>query len=322
MKRRPADRKGNYAAIVKKTMPWLIGGIVARLARFIFVWIIIALFGETKMLDILRMWSIIIFTDRSPSIGWADAGKRFQTRRLAGTRNFESTARRSHRSAVCQGQLFRSQGSCPGQIRDAAPRAERGTFSDGRRHDFRLLPALVLPSAIRFRTGWARRPGPPQTRPQTGAQTHRRGPGLHRRDTPERAVPASAGTGALDPRAFRDKGSSAEYRTQLAAASKKTPLNESGGQLRSTPDLTEQYEQLRREATSHSEHGGEGLGLALFLRRGMTAWMQAWSQCTEQVPPAAHPQPATAAIVPIDLRTQIATLLAGIILGPRQEATS
>jgi hypothetical protein len=95
-------------------------------------------------------------------------------------------------------------------------------------------------------------------------------------------------------------------------------MKESGG-AGAHPDLTEQYEQLRCEATNHSEHGREGLGLALFLRRGMTAWMQAWSQYT--VTAKAHPQPAMPATVPIDLRTQVATLLAGIILGLHQEAT-
>ena len=130
---------------------------------------------------------------------------------------------------------------------------------------------------------------------------------------------AHSGIGALDPRAFRDEGSSTKHRTQPAASSKKTPLNECAGHCGANPDLTEQYEQLRREATSCSEHRGEGLGLALFLRRGMTAWMQAWSQCTDRVAPKAPLQPAMAA-VPIDLRTQVATLLAGIILGLHQEA--
>jgi len=62
------------------------------------------------------------------------------------------------------------------------------------------------------------------------------------------------------------------------------------------------------------------LGLALFLRRGMTAWMQAWAQCTDHDAPAARSQSA-AATVPIDLRGQVAMLLAGIILGLQQEAT-
>jgi hypothetical protein len=54
----------------------------------------------------------------------------------------------------------------------------------------------------------------------------------------------------------------------------------------------------------------------------MTAWMQAWSQCTDGAASKAHPQQARPAAVPMDLQTQIATLLAGIILGLQQEATS
>jgi len=98
-------------------------------------------------------------------------------------------------------------------------------------------------------------------------------------------------------------------------------LNQSGSPPIANPDLTEQYEQLRREATGCSEHGAQGLGLALFLRRGMTAWMQAWSQCVDPGAPHTRPQPASVASVPIDLRAQIATLLAGIILSLQQEAT-
>jgi len=85
--------------------------------------------------------------------------------------------------------------------------------------------------------------------------------------------------------------------------------------------VTEQYEQLRREATGGSHAGSEGLGLALFRRRGMTAWMQAWSQCTDPVVPHAPSPAAPLAAVPIDLRAQVATLLAGIILDLQQEAT-
>jgi hypothetical protein len=53
----------------------------------------------------------------------------------------------------------------------------------------------------------------------------------------------------------------------------------------------------------------------------MTAWMQAWSQCTDQVAPHAPSPAAPLAAVPMDLRAQVATLLAGIILDLQQEAT-
>jgi len=85
--------------------------------------------------------------------------------------------------------------------------------------------------------------------------------------------------------------------------------------------MVSHYEQLRRDATGVSARGGGGLGLALFLRRGMTAWMQAWSQCTSGVTPQAQTQPATPPPGLIDVRAQVATLLAGIILGFHQEAT-
>src|SRR6266849_11194671 len=319
MKRRPSGRKVNYALNRKDKY----AGVGARHdfqeALYRHFMPLRRPRRPKKMLDKVSGLSIIIFTVVAANAWVSDAGKRFQTRSFAGTRNFKPTAPRSHRPAVCRRQLFRFQRSRPGQVRDVAPRAERRPFRDWRRDGFRILPALVLSSAIGLRGEWAWRPGAPQTRPQAGAQADRRRPGLRRRDTPERAVGADTGTGALDRRAFRDEGASTKHRAQPAASSKKTPLNESGGPRRANPGLTEQYEQLRREATGCSEHAAQGLGLALFLRRGMTAWMQAWSQCTDGAAPDAQPRPATPAAVPIDLRMQIATLLAGIILGLQQE---
>src|SRR5579864_7304002 len=243
MKRRPVDRKVNYASFVKINMPPLVAGTASRRAAYRHLLPIKTLRRLNKTLDNALIGIIIIFTYASLSVG--DAGKRFQTRILAGTRNFKPPAPRSYRSAVCQGQLFRSQRSRPGQVRDAAPRAERGPLGDWHRDGFRLFPALVLSSAGSLRGGWARRPGSPQTRPQAGAQADRRGLGFHRPDTPERAVGADTGTGALDPTAFRDQSTSSKHRTRPAASSKKTPLNESAGQPRAHPDLTKQYEQLR-----------------------------------------------------------------------------
>lgn len=70
MKRRPAERKGNYAVIVKKTMPQLIGDTVVRLTQSWQYIGTIARLWRNKMLDILCMLSIIKFTDRLPRIGW------------------------------------------------------------------------------------------------------------------------------------------------------------------------------------------------------------------------------------------------------------
>jgi hypothetical protein len=319
MRRWGENCKANYAGYVRINMSAradndeVENDIIAQ-----YIPVIASLRGD-KVLDNCRALSIIIFTHTAACTCVPDARKRCQTRHSPATRNSKSAASRGHRSPVCPGQFLRSQRSGPGQVRDAAARAEREPFGNWRSDGFRFLPALLLSSAGSLPGAWGRRPGTPQTGPHTGAQTDRRGLGLPRRNTQEGAIRAGAGTGALDRRAVWDQGASTQHRTQPAASSKKTPLDESGDPRIAGSDLTAQYEQLRREATSCSEHAAQGLGLALFLRHGMTAWMQAWSHCSDSATDNQHPRPATPASVRMDLRTQIATLLAGIILGLQLE---
>lgn len=84
--------------------------------------------------------------------------------------------------------------------------------------------------------------------------------------------------------------------------------------------LIAQYEELRSYALSNAAGLRQNLGYALFLRQGMVAWARAWrSYATEP------PTPAPAAVeagnpVPLDLRGQVALVLAGIIFSlQRQE---
>ena len=65
---------------------------------------------------------------------------------------------------------------------------------------------------------------------------------------------------------------------------------------------------------SASASGSEGLGLALFLRHGMVAWIEAWSKYTNAGADCAHHQQAVEEILPLSVRSQMATLLAGMIL--------
>jgi hypothetical protein len=44
------------------------------------------------------------------------------------------------------------------------------------------------------------------------------------------------------------------------------------------PEQAKRYEDLRRHVIGHG--GGHRLGLALFHREGMKAWLDAWSTCT------------------------------------------
>ena len=60
--------------------------------------------------------------------------------------------------------------------------------------------------------------------------------------------------------------------------------------------------------------------LALFMRRGMCAWMQAWSQCVVAPPTSPAQPPQTQEICPVQLHADVVTLLASMVLFARQEA--
>jgi hypothetical protein len=94
------------------------------------------------------------------------------------------------------------------------------------------------------------------------------------------------------------------------------------GQASNRHDLVAHYERLRRDALGSPCPGDGGFGLALFLRRGMAAWIEAWWECTSPVEPIARSEPHVDDPIPTDTRTQITALLAGMILCLQQEATS
>jgi len=87
-------------------------------------------------------------------------------------------------------------------------------------------------------------------------------------------------------------------------------------------DLVTGYEQLRNDARSLPAGHAPTPGLVLFLRKGMTAWMRAWSSCVPKPTPGTTLLPGAAASYSVDVRAQIATILAGMILGYQPEVSS
>src|ERR1700737_3512766 len=170
MKTRPGLRQVNYAATVKINMPMPALAYAQQNQQGKHNKSIKTQLLRKKVLDNAFVWSIIIFTHAAARDRVTDAGERFQTRSLAGTRNFKPTAPRSDRPTVCHRPLLRSQRSRPSQVRDAAPRAERRPLGDRCRDGFRLFATLVLSSSVRLRGGWACRIGSAQTWPQAGPQ--------------------------------------------------------------------------------------------------------------------------------------------------------
>jgi hypothetical protein len=77
------------------------------------------------------------------------------------------------------------------------------------------------------------------------------------------------------------------------------------------------YEQLRRDWLGRTRSGS--VGLTLLLRQGLAAWMRGCS-CSAALPTRESP-PAAAAVLPADVRSQAAVILAGFLLHSRTEKT-
>jgi hypothetical protein len=83
-------------------------------------------------------------------------------------------------------------------------------------------------------------------------------------------------------------------------------------------DVVVRYEELRQDILSRTE-GVNGIGFTLFLREGMARWMGV-AACA----PSPRSQSETTATFnrwSCDVRAQAASILAGILLSYRSEAT-
>jgi hypothetical protein len=83
--------------------------------------------------------------------------------------------------------------------------------------------------------------------------------------------------------------------------------------LDSGSGLIAHYEDLRGQAVA-SPASVRSLGYSLFTRQGMAAWAHVWRSYTIEPPTPAFPVAAASYPVPLELRTQVAVVLAGIIV--------
>jgi hypothetical protein len=79
----------------------------------------------------------------------------------------------------------------------------------------------------------------------------------------------------------------------------------------------QEYEDLRREATL--QMGPHGHGLALFLSRGMMAWLEALTALASR--PVAQNRPQESIDLPSVVRPDLTTLLANMVLSCMRRET-
>jgi hypothetical protein len=86
------------------------------------------------------------------------------------------------------------------------------------------------------------------------------------------------------------------------------------------PALMAQYEQLRCDALRRGALATHGLGLALLLRQGMTAWIRAWSEGANNVRGPSPSPLRLPAPLPSEVRSQLTLILASLLTRPRQQS--
>lgn len=80
--------------------------------------------------------------------------------------------------------------------------------------------------------------------------------------------------------------------------------------------VVDQYEALRREALEVAPFAPRGHGLALFIARGLPAWLAALTALAPSPPvrPREEGPAESAARLPLTTRGELATVLAGMVL--------
>jgi hypothetical protein len=262
-----------------------------------------------------------------------------------------SSSRFGRRSPVPQQRLLRSQRLAPGQIRDAAQRAGRGTSGRRSGRCIRLLAPGLLRRSIRVCSRGLAGVAATQAGAETAAQIDRRSPrGTGGGGTGGRHDAECRRTRLAPGRSLCNRSAPANHCSPLdtvsAAAGKKTALTVAPVDTLDVTRYATQYELLRSQFTGAASGGTDagcavmqprGAGLALLLREGLPAWMRAVRQVLHAAvalppsndvltsigsPPVAVGAPdntvSSASVLPPAQRRDVTTLLASLVLSTRR----
>jgi len=83
--------------------------------------------------------------------------------------------------------------------------------------------------------------------------------------------------------------------------------------------LINRYEQLRSQALGKLFASNQGLGLALFMRKGMVSWAKAWTECTPKVKAPSTHNPDIDTLFSENINSQITMVLTNMIMDLNQK---
>ena len=195
----------------------------------------------------------------------------------------QSAARRGNGRIVHRQRLLRSERPPAGEIRNAASRSLRRLHREASSAALWFFAAVLLSGSGDLHARWPGRASTTEAGTETRSQAVPKDHGSYRADHRRRSGSRFGRHGAAGVRHLR---APTEHRAGVGPSEKKTPLAMAGhdGPVVQTdgPEQVTRYEDLRRHVIGNG--GGHRLGLALFHREGMKAWLDAWSTCTTRGP--------------------------------------
>src|SRR5260370_42055344 len=207
----PVPRKDNYAACVKEIMPFGSGPAGPEIVH-IAIWYDYCgnkpNTNERAGLTARVYSSIIIFAHTSHA---QEAETRSQGSCSAATGLLGPPSRTGHRRTVSDSRVLRSPRPGSGEVRNAAPGANRRNASQPISSRLRVLTALLLPSAGYFPTGRPAGADAPEARAQASSQTHWRGARLPSAGASGRSLFTPGAAGFAPPGSLWQHGSATHH---------------------------------------------------------------------------------------------------------------
>ncbi len=260
-----------------------------------------------KELDGLSLENIINITQRHasffPKTATAPPGRRT-----------EPQIRRRYGRVVSAERVFRSRRCGASQVRDAAASATQGTAREPSCSSLWFFPAFVLSGTSRFRRGWLGRITASQTRTTRRPQVDNGSDGFRQPDPGTGYVFVLGRDRQAHSAAVSDIHSPAQYRSPVEP-SKKTQLSaDEATDCALHVELSTAYEQLRSQVLGVNGKPPRGPGLAVFLERGMKAWINAYRQWLALTPASRTARSPLSTTLRAPVQNDVITLLTGMLL--------
>jgi hypothetical protein len=260
-----------------------------------------------KGLDDFLCKNIIIFTHRRAPLS-------SKTATASPGRGAEPESRRRHERTISAKRVLRSRRFGSGQVRDATTSGTAGTAGERSCPSLWLFQAFVLSGTSRFRRGGLGGVAAAQTRTTRWTQVDRRSDGFRHPDPRTGCLLVLGTDRQAHSTTVSNFHSSTQYRSPVEP-SKKTQLSVHEPTERGRhEELSTAYEQLRSQVLGVNGKPPRGPGLAVFLGRGMKAWIDAYRQWSARTATSKTVRSPGSTTLCTPVENEVIVLLTGMLM--------